>query len=141
MGTFPLWKRLRVAALLCVSLVFCLRQGYGEWGAGDIGMGILHWTAAVMAWALLVRIAGPKLGGWCPGGIHLTELVNGAEGIGLLEATSLATLGVLALLGSHIYMHLLGLACFVEGVGIGVHATLAARTPPEPPPITNKSNL
>ena len=53
-----------------------------------------------MAVALLVRVAGPRIGMCLPGGTFVAEICQGVIGIGLMEAVSILILGVMALLGS-----------------------------------------
>ena len=106
---FPTSWRIRVAGLLLVLSGYCFRESAIEFKVGDYGMGILHISSALMAVALLVRVAGPRIGMCLPGGTFMAEICQGVTGIGLMEGVSMMNLGVMALLGSKGAWHAVGI--------------------------------
>ena len=98
-AVFELPSRARWTLLTAVLTISCFYNAKAAADDKNWGLFALQIVGGVIGITLVPRIGGAQIVESLPGGVTISSILSGAEGLGVLECLSMLMLGLLALFG------------------------------------------
>ena len=106
---FDTSKRPRWIILTAALTLTCFYQARMEFKEENYGLSALQLMGGFTGFAFVPRLGGLTILEYLPGGMGLSTVLLGTEGIGALECWCLSTLGLFSLFATEPALHLLGM--------------------------------